>query len=63
MDIESDSTAVTDSVKANILDLYVTKFWGMKFATDAANTVLNVDQVGSFADLGCKIVWRIVGVR
>lgn len=42
---QSESSDVTDAVKAKILDLYITKYWGIRFATDAANTVLNVDQV------------------
>ena len=28
-----------------ILDLYVTKYWGIKFATQAVCTVLRVDQI------------------
>ena len=34
-----------DAVKAGILDLYLVKHWAIKFATDAAVTVLRVDQV------------------
>lgn len=34
-----------DAVEANIVDLYVTKYWAIKFATAAACTVLRVDQV------------------
>ena len=37
--------AVKDAVKAGILDLYLVKHWAIKFATDAAVTVLRVDQV------------------
>lgn len=40
--------AVKDAVEANILELYYTKYWGLKFATVAACTVLSVDQVGYF---------------
>lgn len=36
-----------DAVEAGILDLYLTKFWAIKFAAQAACTVLRVDQVGS----------------
>lgn len=30
---------------ANILDLYLTKMWGLKYATNAACTILKVDQI------------------
>ena len=33
-----------DAVKAGILDFYLVKHWAIKFATDAAVTVLKVDQ-------------------
>ena len=34
-----------DAVESNIIDLYITKHWAIKFATAAACTVLRVDQV------------------
>ena len=34
-----------DTKEAEIMDLYSSKFWGLKFATTAACTVLSVDQV------------------
>lgn len=34
-----------DAKECNIVDLFVSKSWGMKFATTAACTVLRVDQV------------------
>eukprot|EP00906_Rhabdomonas_costata_P024704 RCo035475 len=43
VDIESGSTK--DMVEAGVLDLYLTKYWAIKFATDAAITVLQVDQI------------------
>ncbi len=46
-DVEGDASApVRDAVEANIVDLYLTKHWALKFATAAANTILKVDQVG-----------------
>jgi T-complex protein 1 subunit theta len=34
-----------DAIEANIVDPYATKYWATKFATDAAVTVLSVDQI------------------
>jgi T-complex protein 1 subunit theta len=45
VDIEAGVPAVKDAVEANILELYSTKYWGLKFATVAACTVLSVDQI------------------
>jgi len=39
---------VKDAVESNIVDLYITKHWAIKFATAAACTVLRVDQVLMF---------------
>eukprot|EP01004_Peranema_trichophorum_P002845 NODE_1872_length_1772_cov_63.887811_g1590_i0.p1 GENE.NODE_1872_length_1772_cov_63.887811_g1590_i0~~NODE_1872_length_1772_cov_63.887811_g1590_i0.p1 ORF type:complete len:561 (-),score=116.08 NODE_1872_length_1772_cov_63.887811_g1590_i0:88-1560(-) len=43
VDIEEGSTK--DMVAAGILDLYLAKHWAIKLATDAAITVLRVDQI------------------
>jgi T-complex protein 1 subunit theta len=45
VDIEAGVPAVKDAVEAKILDLYITKYWAIKFATAAACTVLRVDQI------------------
>ena len=47
VDIEAAGAGVRDAQEAGILDLYLAKFWGIKFATTAACTVLKVDQVGA----------------
>lgn len=47
-DIEGEGAAVKDVAAAGILDLYLAKYWGLKLATDAATTVLRVDQVSLF---------------
>lgn len=45
-DNTSDVEAKTvDAQSANIMDNFSTKFWGLRFATNAANTVLRVDQI------------------
>lgn len=44
-DIEGEGVAVKDVVEAGILDAYLVKYWGIKFATNAATTVLRVDQI------------------
>lgn len=36
---------MVDSVKAGILDLYLTKQWALKYAVNAACTILKVDQI------------------
>ncbi|XP_070567693.1 T-complex protein 1 subunit theta-like [Ptychodera flava] len=44
-DIEAEGAAVKDVVEAGIYDLFLTKHWGLKFAVNAAVTVLRVDQI------------------
>ena len=44
-DIEGEGAAVKDVAAAGIWDLYLAKMWGLKLATNAAATVLRVDQV------------------
>lgn len=46
VDIENeDDTGILDAQDAGILDLMVTKSWAIKLATEAARTVLAVDQI------------------
>jgi T-complex protein 1 subunit theta len=46
VDIENDdNTGTLDAKDEGILDLWVTKSWAIKLATDAARTVLSVDQI------------------
>ena len=46
VDIEnSDGTGILDAEEEGILDLMITKAWAIKLATDAARTVLSVDQI------------------
>jgi T-complex protein 1 subunit theta len=45
VDIEAGVPAVCDAVENKIFDLFLTKYWALKFATTAACTVLRVDQV------------------
>uniref|UniRef100_A0A672HMH0 T-complex protein 1 subunit theta n=1 Tax=Salarias fasciatus TaxID=181472 RepID=A0A672HMH0_SALFA len=44
-DIEGDGPAVKDMLEAGILEPYLVKYWGVKMATNAAITVLRVDQI------------------
>ncbi|KAL8599254.1 T-complex protein 1 subunit theta [Nucella lapillus] len=41
----NDAGSVLDTKQANIVDLYLTKYWALKFAAAAACTVLRVDQI------------------
>ncbi|ESO94856.1 hypothetical protein LOTGIDRAFT_189106 [Lottia gigantea] len=45
IDIEGISASVRDAKEAGIIDLFITKHWGIRFATQSACTVLNVDQI------------------
>ncbi|KAI0024976.1 T-complex protein 1 subunit theta [Xylariomycetidae sp. FL0641] len=46
VDIDNDeNTGILDARKAGILDLMVSKAWAIKLATEAARTVLSVDQI------------------
>jgi len=46
VDVENnDGTGVLDAKEEGILDLLVTKNWAFKLATEAARTVLSVDQI------------------
>jgi len=45
VDIAGEGASVKDVVEDGIVDLYINRFWALKFATAAANTVLNVDQI------------------
>ncbi|OCK99949.1 T-complex protein 1 [Cenococcum geophilum 1.58] len=46
VDIENDDkTGTLDAKEEGILDLWVTKSWAIKLATEAARTVLSVDQI------------------
>lgn len=44
-DISSDEPKIIEITDNGVFDLYVTKFWGLKYATEAASTVLRVDQI------------------
>lgn len=44
VDIESEDS-ICDVLEKNILDLYVCKYWGLKYAVGAAATILRVDQI------------------
>ncbi|XP_018577469.1 T-complex protein 1 subunit theta [Anoplophora glabripennis] len=44
VDIDSENT-ICDALERNILDLFVCKYWGLKYAVGAAATILRVDQI------------------
>lgn len=45
VNVSGEGDVVIDAFKEEILDLFVTKFWGLKYAVNAACTILKVDQV------------------
>jgi len=44
-DIDGESGEIKDCKESNILDLMIAKKWALKYATNAAATVLRVDQI------------------
>lgn len=44
-DIEGEGITTCDSLERGILDCFLVKYWGLKFASNAASTVLRVDQI------------------
>ncbi|KAK2714890.1 T-complex protein 1 subunit theta-like [Artemia franciscana] len=44
-DIEGEGLNFKDAVTAGFLDLFVTKHWALKYATNAACTIIRVDQI------------------
>lgn len=44
VDITAENSLI-DVVEEKIFDLYQAKFWGLKYAVDAATTILRVDQI------------------
>lgn len=44
-DCEGDGSNVVDAKEKEIYDLYLTKYWALKYATSAANQILRVDQI------------------
>lgn len=45
IDIESETPATIDVTKSKCLDLFVTKYWALKYSVEAAATVLRVNQI------------------
>lgn len=45
VDIESDSPTVKDATLCSIYDLYLAKYWGIKYASNVTTTILQIDQI------------------
>lgn len=45
VDVENEKDGLVDAQKAGILDALAGKLWGIRYATDAALTILRVDQI------------------
>ncbi|CAK1555125.1 unnamed protein product [Leptosia nina] len=44
-DIDTENNGVCDAKEKGVLDLYLLKYWGLKYAVGAATTILKVDQI------------------
>ena len=44
-DVDGSGVATCDAMLKGIFDLYLVKLWALKFATNAASTVLKVDEI------------------
>lgn len=53
---QAEVPAVKDMLEAGILDTYLGKYWAIKLATNAAVTVLRVDQVSKVKFWSLKIL-------
>ena len=45
IEAEGNADSVTDAVEKEVLELLALKYWALKYATDAACTILRVDQI------------------
>lgn len=45
VDISVDAPKLINAVENNILDSYLAKYWGIKYATSTACTILSIDQI------------------
>lgn len=45
LNIDSDVPNLINAAEANIFDLYLAKYWGIKYATNVACTILQIDQI------------------
>jgi T-complex protein 1 subunit theta len=43
--VDVEGNGVKDAAAAEILDSLVTKLWAVRYASDAVNTILRVDQI------------------
>jgi T-complex protein 1 subunit theta len=43
--LQDESDGTVDVIPAGIFDVFTTKFWGIQYATNAASTILRVDQI------------------
>lgn len=61
VDIDNEKPEPADATKAGVYDLLLAKYWGIKFAVNAAATILRVDQVREGQSDTCAV--RCLGTR
>ena len=61
IEAEGNSDSVTDAMEKEVYDLLSLKYWALKYATDAACTILRVAQIILIPRRSRRRLYRYVG--